>query len=305
MTRQTIRRWIDRSLASDPPRAKSLLVTIFGDAIQPHGGSIRLKGLIDLLAPFGVNDRLVRTCVFRLVQEQWLRPSKHGRESSYRLTESGRRRFALAYDKIYRRPTATWDGRWMLVALPVNGIAEHLRPRLRRELEWLGMRQLTPNVFTHPQMSEAAVGEVLDRLHARQNLIVCRVIEFGAFGNLADLVKQSWDLEVVMKGYRSFLRRFGLLRRLAAERGRIEPQEWFVIRTLVIHAFRRIVLHDPLLPAELLPCPWIGARAYALTGEIYQSSLAASEKHLSETVAFVADDAKTARHLLRQRFRAR
>jgi phenylacetic acid degradation operon negative regulatory protein len=304
MTCQTIHRWIDRSLASDPPRAKSLLVTIFGDAIQPHGGSIRLKGLIDLLAPFSVNDRLVRTCVFRLVQEQWLRPSKHGRESSYRLTPSGQRRFALAYDKIYRRLTVTWDGRWTLVALPANGIASHLRPQLRKELEWLGLRLLVPNVFAHPQMNEAAVAEVLDRLNVRSKLIVCRVIEPEGCGNLADVVKHSWDLAAVIKGYRSFLRRFGLLQRLASEPQGVDPQEWFVIRTLVIHEFRRIVLHDPLLPAELLPSPWVGTEAYALAGAIYRSSLTASERHLSETVAFVANQPRAASHLLRQRFRS-
>ncbi len=93
-TRQTIRKWIQHALAEDPPRAKSLVVTIFGDAIQPHGGSIRLKGLIDLLAPFGINHRLVRTSVFRLVRDHWLHPCRHGRESSYQLTESGQRRFA-------------------------------------------------------------------------------------------------------------------------------------------------------------------------------------------------------------------
>src|SRR3954453_15343158 len=101
-TDQTIQKWIQRALRYDPPRAKSLVVTVFGDAIQPHGGSIRLKALIDLLAPFRINQRLVRTSVFRLVREHWLHSSKHGRESSYQLTESGQLRFTLAYDKIYR-----------------------------------------------------------------------------------------------------------------------------------------------------------------------------------------------------------
>jgi phenylacetic acid degradation operon negative regulatory protein len=96
-TRRAIQKWIQRALASDPPRTKSLVVTIFGDSIQPYGESIRLKGLIDLLDPFGINQRLVRTSVFRLVQEQWLQPKKYGSESSYQLTASGMRRFSLAY----------------------------------------------------------------------------------------------------------------------------------------------------------------------------------------------------------------
>src|SRR5260221_1808175 len=175
-TRQTIRKWIQHALAEDPPRAKSLVVTIFGDAIQPHGGSIRLKVLIDWLAPFGINHRLVRTSVFRLVRDHWLHPCRHGRESSYQLTESGQRRFALAYDKIYRRQPPEWDGCWTLVALPVNGITRERRARLRKELEWHGLPQLMPNPFVHLQINLTALETGLDRLNARKKLITCQVV---------------------------------------------------------------------------------------------------------------------------------
>jgi phenylacetic acid degradation operon negative regulatory protein len=301
MSRLTIRKWIDRSLTIDPPRAKSLVVTIFGDAIQPYGGSIRLKELIDLLAPFGINDRLVRTCVFRLVREQWLQPNRHGRESSYQLTESGGKRFALAYDKIYRRQAKPWDGCWTLVALPADRVAQRLRLQLREELGWLGFRQLLPSLFAHPQMDRAAVAEMLDRLEAGSNVIVCQAIELTGFGKLAHLVENAWDLAAVIQGYRTFLRRFGALQRLAVES--VAPRDWFMIRTLLIHTFRRIVLHDPLLPAELLPGPWIGSKAYALAGTIYRSALAASERHLNQTVASISDRPKLALCLLRERFR--
>ena len=37
---QKINGWIEEFLASDPPRSKSLVMTIFGDAIVPHGGMV-------------------------------------------------------------------------------------------------------------------------------------------------------------------------------------------------------------------------------------------------------------------------
>jgi phenylacetic acid degradation operon negative regulatory protein len=300
-----IRNWIQRALANDPPRAKSLVVTIFGDSIQPHGGSIRLKGLIDLLTPFGINQRLVRTSVFRLVQEHWLHPKKHGRESSYQLTESGERRFAFAYGKIYQRQTPEWNGHWTLIVLPANDIPAQLRTELRRELEWQGLRQLAPNVLGHPQLNQAALEEVLDRLNARRKVIACQVIETGDLGtrSLPELVENSWALSRVMKRYREFLRRFSALRRVASESSAVTPQEWFVIRTLLIHAFRRIVLHDPLLPSELLPSPWIGAEAYTFVSRIYWQSLAGSESHLNATLGSTPGEVKTAGMQLRKRFR--
>jgi phenylacetic acid degradation operon negative regulatory protein len=300
-----IQKWIQRTLANDPPRAKSLVVTVFGDAIQPHGGSIRLKALIELLAPFGINQRLVRTSVFRLVRDHWLQPSKHGRESSYQLTESGRRRFALAYDKIYRRQALEWDGRWTLVALPVNGITRELRVHLRQELEWQGLRQLAPNLLGQPQVNWAALEEVLDRLNARRKLIACQVVESGALGtrSLAELVRSCWNLPELIKGYREFLRRFLALDELTARSDTIEPPEWFIIRSLLIHAFRRIVLHDPLLPPELLPTLWIGAQAYAFVAKIYGRSLKGSETYLNTKIGSSRSLAESADNQLRQRFR--
>jgi phenylacetic acid degradation operon negative regulatory protein len=281
------------------------VVTVFGDSIQPHGGSIRLKGLIDLLAPFGINQRLVRTSVFRLVQEQWLRPKKYGRESSYQLTESGKRRFALAYGRIYQRQTLQWNGRWTLIVLPANGVPPQLRASLRRELEWQGLRQLAPNLLGHPQIDRAALEEILDRLNACTKVVACQVVKSADLGtpSLSDLVKGLWDLSTVINRYRAFLRRCSTLRQLPDEPDVIASQEWFMIRTLLIHAFRRIVLHDPLLPVELLPDPWIGAEAYTLVSKIYRQSLSGSEAHLNATLGSTPREARNAGRQLRNRFR--
>src|SRR5258708_6864968 len=96
--------WVKRWLKADPPRAKSLIVTVWGDALAPHGGMVWLAGLIRLMAPFGINERLVRTSVFRLAQDGWLAAATHGRMSRYRLTRDGKRRFDDAYRRIYTRP---------------------------------------------------------------------------------------------------------------------------------------------------------------------------------------------------------
>jgi len=65
----TIAQWIARTLAADPPRARSLIVTVWGDALAPHDGRVWLATLIRLMAPFGLSERLVRTSVFRLARD--------------------------------------------------------------------------------------------------------------------------------------------------------------------------------------------------------------------------------------------
>lgn len=79
-------------MATDPPRSKSVVMTVFGDSIAPHGGAVWLGSLIELLAPFGISDRLVRTSIFRLADEGWLEARRDGRSSLYTLTDSGLRR---------------------------------------------------------------------------------------------------------------------------------------------------------------------------------------------------------------------
>ena len=71
-----------------PLRAGSLIVTLFGDSIMPRGGAIALGSLIRLAAPFGLNERLVRTAAARLAEEGWLETRRQGRQSEYRLSRS-------------------------------------------------------------------------------------------------------------------------------------------------------------------------------------------------------------------------
>ena len=84
-------------------RAGSLIITIFGDAVLPRGGTVWIGSLIRVLADFGVSERLVRTSVFRLTRDNWLDVNQVGRRSYYSLTEDGARRFEQATQRIYSR----------------------------------------------------------------------------------------------------------------------------------------------------------------------------------------------------------
>jgi phenylacetic acid degradation operon negative regulatory protein len=58
----------------------------------------------------------------------------------------------------------------------------------------------------------------------------------------------------------------------AIEQGDSAPgDQLFLLRLLLVHEFRRIVLKDPGLPAELLPQEWAGDTARRLAGNIYRA----------------------------------
>jgi phenylacetic acid degradation operon negative regulatory protein len=300
----TVPLWIKRTLSADPPRAKSLVVTLFGDAIAPHGGCLQLKGLIELLGPFGINERLVRTSVFRLVKEGWLEARRNGRESSYELTQSGRRRLSYAYARVYARVQEPWKGDWTLLLLRPEELSAELRQQLRQELEWQGLRPLAPQLYAHPRIQPGPLAELLERIGARK-----QVISFGNAtsdqincGDFQELINERWNLVVVAKHYRSFLRNFSRMKDLLRSSPILLPQQWFSIRILMIHAFRRAVLHDPLLPEELLPRPWIGKEAYQVAADLYRLSLPGSEELLTDVCGFGKGNGSASRSILRSRF---
>ena len=281
MKRLSSAEWIARVLATDPPRHKSLVMTICGDTIAPHGGAFWLGSMIELLAPLGVGDRLVRTSVFRLVQEGWLTASREGRRSRYALAPSALPRFERANRRIYAAPGLDWDGRWTFVLAPNGSIDSELRTLLRKELEWEGFAMLATGVMAHPAPDRDTLHDILARAGAVNKVFVCQVDALPDAGSrpLPELVGECWNLEAVVAGYRGFIDTFSAVPALL-ESTDTSPEQAFAIRTLLIHAYRRVQLHDPMLPLTLLPQPWPGADAYALAREIYLLSQARAEEHV-------------------------
>src|SRR5436190_11110150 len=189
-----VRRWIRRELAAAPPRASSLIITVWGDAIAPHGGAVMLAGLIELLAPFGINERLVRTSVFRLAREGWLGTKPVGRESLYRLTRDGTRRFELAYRRIYAHPVERWDDSWEIVIADGRSAAE--RRRLQQQLGWEGFGTLAAGVYARPAHAPSTLPRTAAALDLADRMVVARAFDDAALGGqtLASAASRSWDL---------------------------------------------------------------------------------------------------------------
>jgi len=275
-------------LQARPPRAKSLVVTVFGDAIAPHGGTVWLGGLIKLLASFGINERAVRTTVFRLTREHWLRGEQVGRRSHYTLTESGRRRFEAAFRKIYGVDRSAWDGRWRLVIESGDRLSGAKRKALRDELAWIGFGRLAAGVLAHPTIDADAVAAILAEHRAEPHVLVMHATHelAGTGGALTDAIRAAWDLERLERDYRAFLARFSpILPALDQHDVKdLDPEQCFMVRTLLIHEYRRVILRDPLLPDALLSGDWPGAAARTLCRDLYRATQRVTEQHLMATL---------------------
>ncbi|MEK0434965.1 MAG: hypothetical protein RL369_1014 [Pseudomonadota bacterium] len=281
-------------------QASSLIVTIFGDAVLPRGGRVWLGSLIHLLEPMQLNERLVRTSVFRLVKDGWLSAETVGRRANYALTPWGRRRFEEASSQIYAARAPVWDKRWRMI-LVVGELSTRQREQLRRTLFWKGFGLIGSNCFIHPG---ARLDEAIDALSAEglQSLLpqlmpmTAEDFKSAQAASDADLVTHAWDLSALSQSYGEFVNLYSPIRNYALENSVANDEQAFLLRMLLIHDYRRLLLRDPELPDSLLPKDWSGRQAREVCKVLYKQIEAASERYLDKTLQ-LADGPVLAREL--------
>lgn len=267
-----------------PIRAGSLIITVYGDAIAPRGRTVSLGSLIDLLEPLGLSHRLVRTSVFRLAKDGWLTSEQIGRRSYYSLTRSGWRSFEKAYERVYTEPHRDWDGMWTLVL--ATQVPNGDRDALRKELGQLGFGTVAPGVMIHPMPPRDALTSTLQDMGVQSDVVVmtARNVGLSTSRPLNKLVEACWDLTHLSRDYQKFLERFRPVLHALEGSSRPDPQRCFLIRTLLIHEVRRLMLRDPQLPDDVLPGTWEGSAARLLCRNLYRLTFKRAEEHLSKVL---------------------
>jgi phenylacetic acid degradation operon negative regulatory protein len=252
--------------ARKPARIWSLIVTLYGDAIVPRGGSLWIGSLIQTMALFRIDAGHVRTAVSRLSADGWLASTKRGRASYYRLTKSGEADFLQATQRIYSGvPMQHGELR---VAVIGPGAAD--AAGLRSQLKAVGFAPISPAIHA----GLAGLPETLCR-PAGLFLLTPREDDRRA------LAMAAFGIDDVAKSYGAFIAQFTpvdtWLRSAAPT-----DEEALIARTLLIHSFRRVVLRDPGLPHDLLPADWNGEAARSLAAGIYARVVPNSERFLDQ-----------------------
>jgi phenylacetic acid degradation operon negative regulatory protein len=277
---------VDEFRARPTLRTGSLITTIFGDAIAPRGGTVWLGSLINAMADFGISERLVRTSVFRLAKDGWLQSQQVGRRSYYSLTDEGREWFDHATNRIYGEPVNHWDGEWCLLLLSALDTAT--KEAARAECGWLGFGPLSANVLAHPSPDLAELDVTMRRLGVEHSLVVMRGQTIRSDTAMRQLTRDCWNLDEIDARYAEFVQRFRPVYAALPGKQALTDRSAFLIRTLLIQEYRKVLLRDPWLPAELLPAGWHGNAAYQLCRNLYRDVHVEADAYL-ERVMETAD----------------
>ena len=284
-------RWLRRELAADPPRVPSLLITVFGDALMPHGGSAWLSTLIRLLGLFGVNERAVRTGVFRVARDGWITAAALGRRSRYRVTQEGAVRFAHAFHRVYDAPFEPWNGEWEALVVHGEGIGPAARRHLRDELGWAGFAAFAPGLYLRPARGDGVALRIAESLGVSRAVTTFEARESvdGVLAGLAERADVVYALPALAGDYRRFLARYSGVAEALAHGAPPTPAQAFAIRTLLVHAYRRVRLRDPQLPRAVLADDWPGGDAYMLCRTLHRATRDGAQAHLASTLALDGD----------------
>ncbi|MEM9198340.1 MAG: PaaX family transcriptional regulator C-terminal domain-containing protein [Pseudomonadota bacterium] len=234
-------RQIDALLALGELRVWSVIITVFGDSIQPRGGTVAATTLAQILGRMGVRPEALRVALHRLVRDGWLDRWQEGRRSFYRLSKSGVARFAPATRRIYAEGPAL-TGPWRLCVAEPG--APEANARAPSDDAADGVVVLAPGLHLAPAGSAPPLPGWL--------AVDGAVAGFPAWAQSAiapaPLCAEYARLETVLAGLDADL----------AEGPAPAPLDAIVLRSLVVHRWRRLLLRHGDLPEAFFPSTWRG-----------------------------------------------
>jgi phenylacetic acid degradation operon negative regulatory protein len=238
--------------------ARSLLLTVLGEFVHPRAHAEWSATLIEALMTMGVEEKSARQALSRTAAEGILRSSRHGRRVKWELTTSGAHLLEEGTSRIYgfMRERHPWDGKWLVLSVPIPESQRQLRHRLRTRLGWLGLGSPTSGLWISPDTSKTPdVTEVLRELGLDRQAFLWTG-EASSLGNERRLLAEACDLGELERRYLEFLRNY-------EHRQVAVPLEAFVAQVEMVQEWRRFPFLDPDLPSELLDHDWPGPRAAA------------------------------------------
>jgi phenylacetic acid degradation operon negative regulatory protein len=253
----------------------SLVVTIFGDAIVPRGGVLRLGALQQITDHIGISNNALRTAMSRLASDGWLERQRMGRASFYNPSAMAAHENKEASDIIYRFFPVDWNGNWLIA---VSTDSDGFCPATKAKLHVADFAFQNRKLAIAPDYRMAGEGNL------KFDTAGLSVFEARSFGNdnTKELLGSFQFHHDCFALYRQFTDSAEKLSNELKKCNEISGLDALLLRLLLLHQWRRIALKDVQWPRELRPPDWPGYSAQTLIRDLYHKLLAPSEVWLSQ-----------------------
>jgi phenylacetic acid degradation operon negative regulatory protein len=233
-------------MQGDRHRVWSLVVTIFGDLAQNQGDEISAQTLGRMTEQMGIKSQALRVALHRLRKDGWIESKRIGRSRSYFLTAFGMQQSALATPRIYGQ-TSPQSIDWILVTTEATSDNQSDSAALDDPRSFV-------RLTAHSYLGKRA------NLPETQHLLVT---------DLSDTTLPDWAKNQIIPPElnQNYANLFTLL---SAAKGALPTKptaiERAVLRTLLVHSWRRIILRHLDVPEGFYPqdCKAIACRSLVL-----------------------------------------
>ena len=238
---------VERLNGTKKLRIWSVIITFFGDAIVPRGGSVSARTVQTLLEQMGIEAGAVRTAFSRLTNDGWVIREKIGRSSFYHLSPTGLQPFAEATDRIYATlpETANGGGQWQLTFSK----EDYPKPQLKR------------------------VSSSCNEINGASD----KFQFIGSITRVPDWLKVMNCLQAHRDSYLSLISAFEPL-----VGSQLSPIEALAVRCLLIHEWRRILFQYQKVEPEFWTEDWPEAECHQFVSVLYHQLLSASEDWMNK-----------------------
>ena len=226
-------------LSDATPRVWSYVASIFGDLARHPNDELSANLISHMTSKIGIKPEATRVALHRLRKEDWLRMRKSGRNSIYSLTSKGLDQSQIASKRIYG-PETRYDHNWHLI----------LTQETKAKGPW---NDPSNGYIAFGQTSFFANGKA--PIDCEDHFIIS-----GKIGDVPNWVKDKLADPQKDNNFQHLEQQFINVQELLGSHGQFEPIDVAVIRSLLVHCWRRAILRYPDVPDYFFPDGWAGRR---------------------------------------------
>ncbi|GAB26334.1 putative PaaX family transcriptional regulator [Gordonia polyisoprenivorans NBRC 16320 = JCM 10675] len=253
--------------------ARSALISILGELVAPYHQPVRTAALLYALTGVGFGESASRQAIARAGASGLLAAERDGRETKWALTERTHELFREGTRRVFPDSTiGRWDGKWLIVIVPIPESRRATRKKLYAALRWAGFGNPSAGIWVTPHVERLPEAQsAIDSLGLHDNTMSFIGSPASVGVSEAELVERAWDLDEVARTYEALRARFDNDEQLAGKAALVAHIE-------LIDALRHTPYMDPQLPHELLP-EWPGLKVIRRLQELRAERAPAAHAH--------------------------
>src|SRR5690349_14469666 len=218
---------------------QGLAVTLMADYTLLNDAWLPVTALVTLLGEFGVTPAAARVAISRLARRGVLESRRHGRYSSYRLTQGAAEELSSGGIGVadFAAEPESWDGSWTFVSFSMPKEATTQRNALRVHLRWRGFAPLYYGVWVSPRpLPQQELAYLAPVAYGDITVLRAQHVPLQTEADLSPI--HAWDLDAIAEMYESFLREWApMVPKIAS--GSVTGAEAVLARTEVMDTYRR------------------------------------------------------------------